>query len=89
MPRRNRYANREPSVAELLADPIAEALMRADGITAADVLAWIDGRPGRCLPSHAMVAASTPLAALPGGAAVRKSALPLQASESRMTGTAA
>jgi hypothetical protein len=32
----------EPSLAELLSDPIARALMRADGVIAEDVIAVID-----------------------------------------------
>lgn len=51
MSRKNRYADREPSVADLLSDPIAEALMRADGITVADVLAWIARRTGGAAPA--------------------------------------
>lgn len=39
MPRRMRRRTGEPSIAELLSDPIAEALMRADRITVSDVLA--------------------------------------------------
>jgi len=36
-------AGSEPSLADLLADPVAQALMRADGVTAADVISAIGG----------------------------------------------
>lgn len=88
MPRRNRYADREPSVAELLADPVAEALMRADGITIADVFAWIGRRGSPGLPSPA-VAVAMHLAAPSGRADIRKPATPPQAAQGRMTGAAA
>ena len=44
MPRRMRRRTGEASIAELLSDPIAEALMRADRITVSDVLASFDWR---------------------------------------------
>jgi hypothetical protein len=40
----------EPHVADLLSDPIAQALMRADGITVKDVLAAISSFTRRSDP---------------------------------------
>jgi hypothetical protein len=37
-----RLAKNEPSVADLLSDPIAQALMRADGIAVEDVIALLE-----------------------------------------------
>lgn len=69
MSRKTIYADREPSIAELLSDPIAEALMLADGISVADVLVWIGRRRGEGpSPPPAPQAAGKHLVALPAQA---------------------
>ncbi|HSK40302.1 MAG TPA: hypothetical protein VK943_11095 [Arenibaculum sp.] len=45
------HTNREPSVEELLADPIAIALMKRDGIDARDVLLLIEEMRRRLGPA--------------------------------------
>lgn len=66
----------EPTIAELLSDPIAQTLMRADGITVADVLAWI-GRRRRSLerrhpqPPRRRARPGRPWAALMAASAAR------------------
>lgn len=69
-------SNGEPTIAELLSDPIAQTLMRADGITDADVLAWI-GRQRQSLgwrhpqPSRREAGPGRPLAPLMAASAAR------------------
>lgn len=49
MPKTKRWthAGDEPPIADLLADPIAHALMKADGIVAAEVLTVVDRAQSR------------------------------------------
>ena len=63
---------KEPSVDELLSDPIAVALLRSDGLTRRSVeavLAWVNQALARAPPE-----APTPAARADGAAVVRVSA---------------